>query len=192
MPCRQPRAILSSSVIGHLPTLWLFTDERNDAELEKAIRQLPCGSGIIFRHYHLPVDERKRRFSEIEKQARRYGHLLLLADTPQVARSWRAQGSHARCSQRSKTLGHLHSAPVHNAREIHKANRNGAMLFFLSPAFPTRSHPGAKSLNRIQVKRLATLCRGPVFLLGGMNRKRFQSYRDRQIYGWAAISALSR
>jgi len=173
------------------PEIWLMTDARNDDGLEKSISALPRGSGIIFRHYHLAPSERKDRFQTIRACARRRDHILLLAGPPSLARRWRADGVHGRQWKRHQTIGLLHSAPVHNPREIRMAHRNGADLLFLSPAFLTRSHLGQKPLSRIQLRRLILLCRKPVILLGGMDARRFSLLTSFGAQGWAAIDGLS-
>lgn len=173
------------------PQIWLMTDARNDAVLEKSIAALPRGCGIIFRHYHLTSEKRHDRFKAIKACAKRADHILLLAGSPSLARQWGADGVHGREWKRHQTAGLLHSAPVHNAREISLANHHGADLLFLSPVFATRSHPGQKPLNRIQLQRLITLARKPVILLGGMDAQRFQNCQDLGVHGWAAIDGLS-
>ena len=40
------------------PSVWLLSDARNDAGLERALKALPRGSGFIYRHYHLDGPER--------------------------------------------------------------------------------------------------------------------------------------
>lgn len=79
---------------------------------------------------------------------------------------------------------------AHNAREISQANRRGADLIFLSPVFPTRSHPGAPTLGPKRFATLARLARCPVIALGGMNAARFRRLKPLGAYGWAAIDAL--
>jgi len=174
-----------------LPKIWLMTDKRNDTALESAIEGLPPGSGIVFRHYHLDTDDRARRFATVRVLAKRRHHCLLLAGSPALARQWGADGVHGRQCKRSETQGLLQSAPVHNAIEIAQAKANGADLFFLSPAFATRSHPGSPSLSTLQLSRLKNLCGGPVILLGGMTANRFTQLKQLGAYGWAAIDALS-
>lgn len=186
----QPRPHLPDQTGATLPTLWLFTDERNDALLEQSIRKLPRGSGIVFRHYHLPEAERRVRFETVRKLVRRRGHVLLLAGSAALARAWKADGLHGRSGRRTLVHGLLHSAPVHNGREIAQANRAGADLFFLSPIFTTRSHPGQRPLSPLQTRRLAAMCHGPVIYLGGMNRHRYHARKNRLSHGWAAIDAL--
>lgn len=173
------------------PQIWLMTDVRNDAVLERSIKALPRGSGIIFRHYHLSPEKRHDRFQAIKVYAKRRDHILLLAGSPSLARQWGADGVHGRGWKRHQTAGLLHSAPVHDSREIWLANHHGADLLFLSPAFATRSHPEKRPLNRIQLQRLIAICRKPVILLGGMNIQRFQKREGLEAHGWAAIDGLS-
>ncbi|MEP5381419.1 MAG: thiamine phosphate synthase [Erythrobacter sp.] len=168
-----------------------MTDRRNDAVLEKSIAGLPRGSGIIFRHYHLDEAARYTRFQTIRNYARRSDHLLILAGPPRLAHLWGADGVHGRQWKRHQTAGLLHSAPVHNAREILTAKHVGADLLFLSPTFATRSHPDQRPLGQLQLRRLIALCNKPVFLLGGMNARRFQQREHLGAHGWAAIDGLS-
>lgn len=186
----QPCPHLPDPADSKLPRIWLFTDERNDARLEIAIMGLPRRSGIIFRHYHLQVALRRARFDQIKKLARRRGHLVFLAGAPALARRWRADGVHGPIQRRASKGGLLHSAPVHDAWEIRQANHSGADIFFLSPIFPTRSHPGQRPLNPLQTRRLAALCNGAVIYLGGMTRQRYRMLENHRTHGWAAIDAL--
>jgi thiamine-phosphate pyrophosphorylase len=187
----QPCARLPEPSGSALPRIWLFTDERNDASLDRAILRLPRGGGIVFRHYHLREPLRRARFETVRRLARRRGHVLLLAGSPALARRWRADGVHGRVSRSSILGGLLHSVAVHDAREIQQANRSGADLFFLSPIFSTRSHPGRRPLNALQAQHLASLCNGRVIFLGGMNARRYRMRKDPSAHGWAAIDGLS-
>jgi len=187
----QPSTVLPEPAGFALPQIWLFTDKRNDRDLDRTILRLPRGSGIIFRHYHLDEQSRRQRFESVRKTARRRGHMVFLAGSPALARRWRADGVHGRLSRRALNHGLLHSAPVHNAQEIHQANRAGAAIYFLSPVFATRSHPGQRPLNPAQVRRLAALCNGVVIFLGGMNQRRYRARKNSSSHGWAAIDALS-
>ena len=191
MPRCQSRQWPRSNLRQDWPHIWLFTDERNDDVLEKAIAGLPKGSGIIFRHYHLDIEARTARLAEIVKLARRHRHLVLFAGSPRMARRHGADGVHGRQWTPAQLSGLIRSMPVHNIAEIREANRLGADLFFLSPVHATRSHPGQNPTSRLQIARLAALCFGPVILLGGMNASRYRSFR-KQAQGWAAIDALSK
>lgn len=200
MSVRQPPSLplfqLTSRSSRHpraaIPKIWLFTDERNDHQLDQAISRLPRGNAVVFRHYHLVRDEREGRFRQLRRLARRRGHIILLAGTPGLARQWRAHGVYGGGRWPDQRQMWQQNSAVHDVREIRRANGRRTAVFFLSPAFPTRSHPGEKALKRSQLRRLAALCRGAVILLGGMDARRFRQMKMPNIHGWAAIDAFSR
>lgn len=161
-----------------LPALWLVSDERNDAVLESALRRLPRGSGLIFRHYHLGAAKRRSRFGELTRLARARGHMVALAGTRRQARCWGADLAYG-------PGGHLQ--PVHDLREIGRTRDAAALL--LSPVFATRSHPGGKVLGPLRFRVLAARASAPVIALGGMNPK---SARRLQWPYWAGIDAFLR
>lgn len=188
---RQPIRHHSNRKTVKLPKLWLFTDVRNDSNLEQSIARLPRFSGIVFRHYHLDEEDRKGRFQQIRRVAKRYGHIMLLAGPPRLARLWKADGVHGRAWSAIETSTLIHSAPVHDPAEIAIAKRNGADLLFISPIFRTRSHPAAKPMNRMILKHMMQLSGRPVILLGGMSAHRFRTIGLKSAHGWAAIDALA-
>ena len=170
------------------PDLWLLSDERNDAVLEDALRRLPRGSGFIYRHYHLSPGERVTRWYELARVGRARGHVLVLADSAQTAHEWGADGLYgaprALCPKRDL----LTLATAHDLHEIGLANRFGADAVLLSPAFPTRSHPGALALGPARFRLLTAHARMPVIALGGMTER---TARRLQWPRWAAIDGLS-
>ena len=143
-----------------LPNIWLLSDARNDTVLEQALRQLPRGSGFVFRHYHLPKAERRARFMALARIARARGIRVILSGSPAEARRWGADGSYG--AQHDATL-----ATAHSLRELRRFTRAEAVL--LSPVFPTRSHPGGKVLGPLRFRLLAARSPAPVIALGGMN-----------------------
>ena len=172
-----------------LPRLWLVTDERQGKELWPAIERLPRGSGVVFRHYGLAPAKRRALFERLRRTARRRRLLLLLAGSPGLAVAWHADGSHGTGVDRRRRR--LRTAAAHNVREIRAAERAGADLLFVSPAFPTRSHPGAAALGPLGFRLLASKARLPVIALGGMNAVNARRLGPFGIYGWAAIDAWS-
>jgi len=170
------------------PDLWLLSDERNDAVLESALRRLPRGSGFIYRHYHLPPEERIARWFALRRIARARGHVCVLADDAITALEWGADGIYGPPRALYPTRGLLTLAGAHDLAEIGLANRARADAVLLSPAFPTRSHPDASALGPVRFRLLATRAQMPVIALGGMNDRtaaRLQWPR------WAAIDGLS-
>jgi thiamine-phosphate pyrophosphorylase len=172
-----------------LPALWLISDVRNDAGLERALARLPRGSGLIYRHYHLEGPARLARFRALQRIARARGHRIVLADSALTAREWGADGVYG--SPRAlypRRCGLLHLAAAHGMAELGLAARLGADAALLSPVFPTRSHPGGALLGPVRFRLLARQSRVPVIALGGMTPHRAR------VLGWprwAAIDGLS-
>jgi thiamine-phosphate pyrophosphorylase len=167
-----------------LPRIWLMTDERLGAGLMDAVRALPKGSGIIFRHYATPEPERRALFQSLQAIARRNGHVLLLAGPVRLARYWGADGSHGR--HRGAV-----TAPVHSLREMRAAEHAGAQLLFVSPIFATRSHPGKTGIGTRRLANFVRQANRPVIALGGMTRAQFKTLRQTGVDGWAAIDGLT-
>lgn len=159
-----------------LPDLWLISDARNDAALERALRRLPRGSGFVFRHYHLAPEARRARFEVLKRIARSRGHVVILAGTE----PWDADGRYGGRRERGLWL-----VTAHSLREIGRCNRADAV--FLSPVFPTRSHPGAGTLGPLRFRLLAARSPVPAIALGGMDVRRARRLRHPK---WAAIDGL--
>ncbi|MDP2131263.1 MAG: thiamine phosphate synthase [Erythrobacter sp.] len=171
-----------------LPDLWLLSDERNDAALERALARLPRGSAFVFRHYHLDDKARRQRFDALAAAARAGDHLVILSGPAELAQEWGADGIYGPSEKLGKLPGLLRLAAAHNAREIVLANRAGAHGVFLSPVFPTRSHPGGGCLGPEKFHELAVQAEMPVIALGGMTAERAEALPWPR---WAAIDGLS-
>lgn len=176
-----------------LPHLWLFTDERvSDDDLIAAIARLPRGSGIVFRHYSHTHIRRYALFRRI-RSITRNRHIVMVNAGPRVGR---ADGTHifarhlAHMKMGRARFSGLLSVSVHTAGAMVTARRASVDIIFLSPVFPTRSHPGAPTLGPMRFATLARLSRCPVIALGGMNAARYRRLKPLGAYGWAAIDAL--
>jgi thiamine-phosphate pyrophosphorylase len=167
-----------------LPRIWLLTDERLGDFALDAVSRLPPDAGIVFRHYSLPEGPRRALYERVREQARRQGHILLLAGPRSTALSWGADGWHG-----WEEGAGLRSAPVHNLHELRRAEAGGAALLFLSPVFPTRSHPGAATLGPRRFAWLAAKARRPVVALGGVTPANAPKLLRLGAYGWAGIDA---
>jgi thiamine-phosphate pyrophosphorylase len=163
-----------------LPTLWLMTDERLGDALWPAIRALPRGAGIVFRHHATDPATRRALFARIRTLARRRGLMLIRAGAERFPGE---QGVH-------NAIGRgLLSAAVHSRAEARAARRHGVDLIFVSPVFATRSHPGAPALGPLGAARIARLARLPAIALGGMDVQRFKRVKTLGFHGWAGIDA---
>lgn len=173
-----------------LPRIWLMTDPRFGDGLLRAVRKLPIGSGVIFRHYHLPDGERFRLFRNVRKICRQRGHVILLAGDENNARRWHADGFHGR-KRRSPIM--VHSAAVHDRHELAKARRMGADMVLISPLFSTASHVGQRPMGIARFITLAQLAgKMKVIALGGMTARKASMLDKASVYGWAAIDAFSK
>jgi len=181
----------SKKPTGPLPALWLMTDERvADAALLAAAARLPRGrGGIVFRHYRTERAARRALFEALRGIARRRRLVLLLAGSAQAAAAWRADGAHGR-DGRGAGRPLLRSRAVHDRPEAVAARRAGTDLCFVSPLFPTRSHPGAGALGRVRFAALARQVDAPVIALGGVRRAHRRVLRGIGADGWAAIDGL--
>jgi thiamine-phosphate pyrophosphorylase len=177
----------------NVPSTWLVTDERvSTAALLKGATRLPQGrGGILFRHHASGGGERRRLFDQLATIARRRRLVLLLAGSARQAAAWGADGWHGR-SVSGAVRQLWHSMAAHNARELRAAERSGADLIFLSPLFPTRSHPGGRALGRRRFAALAHRASMPVMALGGVSAKHRGLLRGIGAAGWAAIDGLTK
>ena len=178
-----------------LPSQWLFSDERIAEDMAALAARLPPGSGIVLRHDGLAKGRRWRLARRLMRIARARRLLLLLAGSPAEARRWGMDGVHlrqhlARDAARARRLGLILTMPVHDAREARGARRAGADVVFISPLYPTRSHPGAPALGVAAWLRLARLAGAQPVALGGMTSARARKLkRAGGMPGWAAIDA---
>lgn len=165
------------------PRLWLMTDERIGDAVLLALRRMPPGSGVVFRHYSLGLPERRALFAQVRRIARAR-RLTLVVARPERLRS--ADGVHGTAKGRG-----LRTWPAHDRREAVAGRRARADLLFVSPVHSTRSHPGAPALGQA---RAAAIGRGlgvKLIALGGMTPRRFRAARGLGFYGWAAIDGLT-
>ncbi|ONF96492.1 thiamine phosphate synthase [Sphingomonas jeddahensis] len=167
-----------------VPRLWLMTDERMGEALWRAVRRLPQGGGIVFRHHATPLAERRRLFARLLRLARARGLVLVRAGTVPLYGEMgvhKAEGRHVPA---------LVTWPVHDGLEARRARRAGAHVAFVSPVFATRSHPGSKVLGVSRAQALARVLPMKRIALGGMDAQRFRRLQD--FDGWAAIDAWLR
>lgn len=176
MPHRHPKR-------PPIPTLWLMTDERMGDRLWAAIDALPRGAGIVFRHHATETATRRVLFARVARVARRKRLTLIRAGSTPLGNE---AGTHGRGSLRP---GGIRTWAAHSRAEAIAGRRAGADALFVSPLYPTRSHPGSGTLGPT---RAAAIMRGlgiPAIALGGMDAARFIRVKRLGFHGWAAIDA---
>jgi thiamine-phosphate pyrophosphorylase len=171
----------------NLPRIWLVSDARNDAGLEQALKRLPRGSGLIFRHYHLDPAARRARFVELARAARRRGHLIALSGSVALARQWRADAAYGSPSAVSRGPAFPRLITAHSLTELARAHHARASAVLLSPVYPTRSHLRGRSLGPLRFRMIVARTHIPVIALGGMNPRRAARLGAHR---WAAVDGL--
>lgn len=169
----------------YLPETWLFTDPRMGEALWDAVRRLPRGSGIVLRHYD--AADRTAVARRAAKLARRYGHMLVVAGDARLAQAVGAAGVHM--PDGGRPTRDVITAASHDRAGLVRARRAGASLVFLSPVFPTNSHPGARTLGTLRFGLMAHGTGIAVAALGGMTAKRYARMQALGAQAWGAIDA---
>ena len=169
------------------PREWLMTDERMGERLWEAIDRLPIEhAGIVFRHYRTSPEARAPLAGRIVDICHRRNLTLAIAGNVALARTLEADLVH---NPPEPVSDMPFSRSVHSLAEAEAAKADGAALVFVSPVFPTRSHPGRKALSRPLAVRIAEAAGAPAIALGGMNATKFARLRREGFYGWAGIDA---
>ena len=162
-----------------------MTDERMGDGLWDAIGRVPPDTGgIVFRHYALRGPERLALGKRVAELAEKRKLFLAVAGDRLLADQLGAQLVH-----NPQGAGELpFSRSVHDEQEALDARRAGASLVFVSPLYPTRSHPETVTLGPERAARLAEIAGCPAIALGGMTFGRFWTL-GAAFHGWAAIDA---
>ena len=177
-----------------LPPLVLMTDDERLPDPCGAAMQLPGGSLIVLR-----ARERRRRqalAAMLAQIARARGLYLLIADDPDLARA--ADGLHLPEAKlgtiaywRARRPHWFITASAHSLEMVQRAARFGADAVFLSPVFPTQSHPDRGALTPIRFRLMAREARVPLYALGGIDADTARQLVGSEIAGIAAVAALS-
>ncbi|MDB5707638.1 MAG: thiamine monophosphate synthase [Sphingomonas bacterium] len=176
MPHRHPKR-------PPIPTLWLMTDERMGDDLWAALEALPRGAGIVFRHHATPPDRRRALFARVAAVARRRRLMLVRA-----GREWLGAEGGVHGPARPGAGG-IRTWAAHSRAEAVAGKRAGATILFVSPVYPTRSHPDARAIGPLQAAAIGRGLGLPTIALGGVDAKRFTRLRGLGFHGWAAIDA---
>ena len=152
-----------------VPPLWLFTDAVRAPDPLPAIARLPRGlAGVVFRHDG--VSGRAALARQVAALCRARRLALVVAGDPRLAAAVGA-GVHLRGGRgRPGRLppGRFATSSAHGRAELVRAMRAGVDAVFLSPLFPTASHPGGRVLGPVRWAGLARGCGRPVLALGGV------------------------
>ena len=170
-----------------LPPLVLFTDDDRLPDPRPAAAALPKGAMAIVR-----ARDPGRRAQLARDLLALRDLVVLVADDPDLAARLGADGLHlpqARAGEAAQWRA-CHPRWLISAA-WHGGGAPGPPLdfVFLSPVFPTRSHPARPALGAVRASLLARLARVPVYALGGIDA--VNAHRLSGFVGLAAIGALA-
>jgi len=150
------------------PVLWLFTDDRRLPDPCASAARLPRGlAGVVLRHDAEP--QRRALGRALARICRVRRLALVVAGDTRLAAALGA-GVHLRGGRwpdHARTRRGWRTSSAHSMAELRRARWAGADLAFLSPAFPTASHPGAPGLGPQRWSRFARAAGVAVAPLGG-------------------------
>jgi len=183
---------------GKFPPLFLMTDAKRLLDPSRYIALLPKGSGIIVRHFQ--DAEKIKLIKKIKPLCQKHQIKLYVSDAVHMALTHQLDGVHFSEQAVKKIAGCgflrrvkpklLYSAACHSARAAQAAKRVGLDIIFISPVFPTQSHPGAASLGAWQFHRLSRTTPLKPYGLGGINAKTAQRLITSKACGFAGIGSL--
>jgi thiamine-phosphate pyrophosphorylase len=183
--------------------LWLFTDAARLADPLAAAALLPKGlGGVVLRDDAAPGQALGQALGQavgraalgraLARLCRQRRLTLVVAGDWRLARALRA-GLHLRGGKwpaASPRGWRLITSSAHDQAELRRARMRGAALAFLSPVFPTSSHPAARGLGVARWSRLAGRAGIAVAALGGMDGISARQL-PRRAAGAGAIGALA-
>jgi len=175
-----------------LPRLTLITDTRliaNEALFQQLEVALKAGlDAVLIREKEMDSARLLAFSSRVRKLTQQYQSKLIIHSQADIGRAIGADGIHLATKDmheipdmRSWLQNDNMSISVscHNAEELQQAYFYGADFAFLSPVFPTQSHPDAPAMGKDNFILLAQSSPLPVIALGGidtLNRKQLEGY----------------
>lgn len=183
-----------------MPPIVLMTDDVRLPDPDAAIKALPNDSMVVFRHYDLP--ERAIVGGKLRRLCRARGILFLVANDLTLALKLDADGIHLP-EYRIHQTPQIYTQIPHNlirTSACHQINTIRALQqlpdlarpdgVFISPIFPTQSHPGANALKQSNMLAMARLCKeaemSPIGL-GGITAKTAAKLRTSALASLAGI-----
>ena len=191
MPASLKYWAAAAAIPAKFARVWLFTDSARLPDPRPAVGRLPKGrAGVVFRHDGHP--DRLALGWDLARICKNRRLMLTVAGDCRLAAALGA-GVHIRAGRWPGPIrppGFVTSS-AHDAASLRRAAKAGADLVFLSPAFPTMSHPGGPALGPLRWAALARQAGLPVAALGGVTGRSIRRLPRQMCAAVGAIGALT-
>ena len=177
---------------AYLPPMLFLTDPDRTPDPIAAIKTLPEGSGVIYRHFG--SSDRFETGARLASACRTRRLSFLVAADPVLATSLEADGVH----WPEKQLHHarhwrgyfqIQTASAHSRRAISRAERAGMDAVLVSTVFPSRSRSAGDPLGATRLRRLSLIAPLPLYGLGGISQRNAARIANRA--GLSGVSGIA-
>ena len=172
-------------------SLAFLTDCKRIPNPEIILRLLPKGVAVVLRDYKMP--KRAAYARRLKSICHTRGLKLIVGGDIALARTIKADGIHIPtwfAPNNSDFNDLIVTASCHSAKELVRAGQFGADIAFLSPAFPTESHPRTTHLGSAHFQRMAVGSPIPILGLGGIDAYNAGKIAGPNVAGFGAIGAF--
>ena len=163
------------------PRQTLITHPRLGRHFWPIVESLPAGTGLRIR---LEERDRAERLMAI---ARQRGLVVSIERDVALAHALGADVVHDPATATDLPF----SLPVHDESEAFDARERSPAFVYVSPIYPTRSHPGAPALGPDRARALARRAHAPAIALGGVEWQ-MDWGGGWPFVGWAGIDTFRR
>lgn len=176
-----------------LPVLLFFTDPLRTPDPVTIARNLPRGSGIVYRSFGQPGAERIA--TDLKSVARQRGLKLLIGADEALGRRVGADGLHLpeRLAGQARRLrarnpGWILTAAAHSGRAMRAGGLDAVVV---SAIFPSRSPSAGKPMGPMRLSALIRqVATSPVYGLGGITDKTARRMIPTGVVGLAGIDGF--
>ena len=171
-----------------LPPILFLTDPERVANPVTIIKNLPPGSGVIYRHFG--AKDAAEAVQSVAQACAQHAVKLLIAADPVLAVATKADGVHwpeRRLHQAAHWRGQfsIQTSSAHSPDAIRRAARAGMDAVLVSTVFPSLSPSAGRPMGPLRLRRLVQMSRRPIYALGGVTAE-----NAGQIAAYAGVASV--
>ena len=176
----------------HLPSAWFLTDPQRTPNPLPIMQKLPCGWGVIYRHFG-SADRHDLAYAMLKSaQKRKLVFCVSWDDQMDLTRfdgvhwpRWALTGS-----KPSLDFRQINTTSAHSREQIAQATKFKMEACFLSALFPSKSASAPPPIGVHRLARLQKSSRIPLVALGGINGS--NSLKVANLTSFAAIEGVNK